>query len=82
MIFGELLTSSNYNDKEERTTGGRNGYGSKLTNIFSTQFDVEIGDHNNGKKFKQSWTENMSISGKPKVTKYKKYKLRSSNFLS
>ena len=72
MIFGELLTSSNYNDKEERTTGGRNGYGSKLTNIFSTQFDVEIGDHNNGKKFKQTWTENMSISGKPKVTKYGK----------
>ena len=29
MIFGELLTSSNYNDTEERTTGGRNGYGSK-----------------------------------------------------
>ncbi len=29
MIFGELLTSSNYNDEEERTTGGRNGYGSK-----------------------------------------------------
>lgn len=29
MIFGELLTSSNYNDDEDRTTGGRNGYGSK-----------------------------------------------------
>ena len=29
MIFGELLTSSNYNYNEERTTGGRNGYGSK-----------------------------------------------------
>jgi DNA gyrase/topoisomerase IV subunit B len=29
MIFGELLTSSNYNDDEERTTGGRNGFGSK-----------------------------------------------------
>lgn len=23
MVFGELLTSSNYNDKEKRTTGGR-----------------------------------------------------------
>ena len=29
MIFGELLTSSNYNDDEKRTTGGRNGLGSK-----------------------------------------------------
>jgi DNA topoisomerase-2 len=33
MIFGELLTSSNYNDDEERTTGGRNGYGSKCLSL-------------------------------------------------
>ena len=33
LIFGHLLTSSNYDDSEERTTGGRNGYGAKLTNI-------------------------------------------------
>ena len=25
MIFGNLLTSSNYDDNEKRTTGGRNG---------------------------------------------------------
>ena len=35
MIFGKLLTSTNYDDEEERTTGGRNGYGAKLSNIFS-----------------------------------------------
>jgi len=29
MIFGELLTSSNYDDTDNRTTGGRNGLGSK-----------------------------------------------------
>lgn len=34
MIFGHLLTSSNYNDAEEKVTGGRNGYGAKLSNIF------------------------------------------------
>ena len=44
MIFGELLTSSNYDDSKKRTTGGRNGYGAKLANIFSTKFEVEIGD--------------------------------------
>ena len=38
MIFGELLTSSNYDDSEDRTVGGRNGYGAKLANIFSTKF--------------------------------------------
>ena len=36
LIFGHLLTSSNYDDSKERTTGGRNGYGAKLTNVFST----------------------------------------------
>ena len=44
MIFGHLLTSSNYNDEEEKVTGGRNGFGAKLTNIFSTEFTVETGN--------------------------------------
>ena len=34
MIFGELLTSSNYDDSKKRTTGGRNGYGAKLAIYF------------------------------------------------
>ena len=38
LIFGNLLTSSNYDDTQKRTTGGRNGYGAKLTNIYSTKF--------------------------------------------
>ena len=70
MIFGELLTSSNYDDNKKRTTGGRNGYGSKLANIFSTKFEVEIGDSKNEKKFCQTWETNMSIAHKAKVTKY------------
>ena len=40
MIFGELLTSSNYDDSKKRTTGGRNGYGAKLANIFSKRFAI------------------------------------------
>ena len=72
MIFGEMLTSSNYDDSKKRTTGGRNGYGAKLANIFSSKFEVEVGDSTNQKKFKQTWTENMSISSKPKVTNYSK----------
>ena len=38
MVFGHLLTSDNYNDADCKTVGGRNGYGAKLANIFSTQF--------------------------------------------
>ena len=50
LIFGHLLTSSNYDDSEKKITGGRNGYGAKLTNIFSTHFIVETGDKKSKKK--------------------------------
>ena len=36
LILGNLLTSSNYDDTEKKTTGGRNGFGAKLANVFST----------------------------------------------
>ena len=42
LIFGNMLTSSNYDDTKERTTGGMNGMGAKLTNIFSNEFSIEI----------------------------------------
>jgi len=41
---GHLLTSSNYNDDKKKVTGGRNGYGAKLANIFSSEFIVETAD--------------------------------------
>ena len=53
LIFGHLLTSSNYDDNEKKVTGGRNGYGAKLCNIFSTEFIVETADAKSMKKFKQ-----------------------------
>lgn len=53
LIFGHLLTSSNYDDAEKKTTGGRNGYGAKLTNIFSTEFVIETADGKRQKKYKQ-----------------------------
>jgi DNA topoisomerase II len=63
LIFGHLLTSSNYNDDEQRTTGGRNGYGAKLANVFSTKFWVVISD---GKKtYRQMWYDNMSRCDPP-----------------
>ena len=44
LVFGHLLTSSNYNDNQQKTTGGRNGFGAKLCNIFSKKFVVETAD--------------------------------------
>jgi DNA topoisomerase-2 len=49
MIFGHLLTSSNYDDSMKKVTGGRNGYGAKLTNIFSKRFTIETADSKTGK---------------------------------
>uniref|UniRef100_A0A182MZ68 DNA topoisomerase 2 n=1 Tax=Anopheles dirus TaxID=7168 RepID=A0A182MZ68_9DIPT len=67
MIFGHLLTSSNYNDEEEKVTGGRNGYGAKLCNIFSTKFTVETASKQYKKCFKQTWGDNMSKASEPKI---------------
>ncbi|XP_055544705.1 DNA topoisomerase 2 [Wyeomyia smithii] len=67
MIFGHLLTSSNYNDEEEKVTGGRNGYGAKLCNIFSTKFTVETATRQYKKCFKQTWGDNMSKATEPKI---------------
>ena len=71
LIFGHLLTSSNYDDEQQRTTGGRNGYGAKLCNIFSTEFSVETVDSRQKKKYKQTWTANMSKVDKARITDFK-----------
>ncbi|XP_027522232.1 DNA topoisomerase 2-alpha [Corapipo altera] len=67
LIFGQLLTSSNYDDNEKKVTGGRNGYGAKLCNIFSTKFTVETGCREYKKLFKQTWTDNMGKAGEMKL---------------
>ncbi|KAF9943264.1 DNA topoisomerase 2 [Mortierella alpina] len=72
LIFGHLLTSSNYDDSQKKVTGGRNGYGAKLCNIFSLEFTVETADKSNGLTYKQVFRNNMSITGKPKISPMKK----------
>ncbi|ORD95150.1 DNA topoisomerase 2 [Enterospora canceri] len=68
LIFGHLLTSSNYDDKEKKVTGGRNGYGAKLCNIFSKQFVVETASM--GQKYTQLFENNMSRINPPEITPY------------
>lgn len=67
MIFGMLLTSANYDQNEERVTGGRNGAGVKLVNIFSEQFDLETVDHYEGKIYRQRWHSNMKVREDPVI---------------
>ena len=70
MVFGHLLTSDNYNDSEKKVTGGRNGYGAKLANIFSTKFVVQTADASKGLKYRQVFESNMSSAREPKIDKY------------
>ena len=67
LIFGHLLTSGNYDKTEEKIVGGKNGYGGKCTNIFSTCFTLTTRSPKHGKKYSQTWTDNMSKAGKPSI---------------
>uniref|UniRef100_T1IP94 DNA topoisomerase 2 n=1 Tax=Strigamia maritima TaxID=126957 RepID=T1IP94_STRMM len=70
LIFGHLLTSSNFNDEEKKVTGGRNGYGAKLCNVFSTKFVVETACKQSKSAFKQTWTNNMTKTTDAKIKGY------------
>lgn len=67
LIFGNLLTSSNYDDTQERVTGGRNGYGAKLANIFSKWFEVEVADMSRNLHYLQRFENNMKTVQPPKI---------------
>jgi DNA topoisomerase-2 len=67
LIFGELLTSTNYDKGEEKIWGGKNGYGSKLTNIFSKEFSIETIDHYSKKIYTQTFSNNMTARTKADV---------------
>jgi DNA topoisomerase-2 len=69
LIFGHLLTSSNYDKNEKKITGGKNGYGAKLANIFSKTFKIETVDAERKLKYVQTFEKNMTIKGVPIITK-------------
>ncbi len=71
MIFGHLLTSSNYNKDEEKIVGGKNGYGAKLASVFSNRFTVLVRSPKQQQMYKQVWEKNMSVCHKPSITKDK-----------
>ncbi len=69
LIFGHLLTSTNYDKGEEKIVGGKNGYGAKLTNIYSKIFTVEVKNPGCSKHYEQTWSDNMTACSKPTVKK-------------
>ena len=70
LTFGHLLTSTNYDDTQKRVVGGRNGYGAKLTNVYSTNFSIKIKDGENKCIYTQEWSDNMKKCNTPKIKKY------------
>ena len=72
MIFGELLTSTNYNKDEKKLVGGKNGYGVKLVNIFAKEMKVIVHDKARKLLYQQTFADNMTKIGKPEVTTPKK----------
>lgn len=66
MVFGHLLTSSNYDDDNQNAVAGRHGYGAKLTNILSLSFSVCC--RTNGREFHMSWQDHMRKATAPRVS--------------
>ena len=81
LIFGELLTSSNYNDDIVRTVGGVNGLGIKLVNIFSKEFTIETIDHKTKKIYKQVFKENLTVKEEPEIKSCQKKPYTKISFL-
>ena len=71
LIFGHLRTSTNYDKTEKKIVGGKNGFGFKLVLIWSTYGSIETVDHVRGLKYKQEFSNNLDVIGKPSITKCK-----------
>ena len=71
LIFANLLTSTNYNDTEDRITGGTHGLGAKLSAIFSKKFIIEVWDSTRKLYYIQTYENNLSKISKPIIKKYK-----------
>lgn len=68
--FGSLRSSGNY--VENSNTIGQYGLGSKVVNIYSSEYTVSIYDTYNQKSFVQTWTNHMESVSKPIIKSYKK----------
>lgn len=70
LLFSQFLTSTNYNDNEERLKAGLNGLGAKITSAFSKLFQVET--VSGGKIYIQNFSENLKVIEEPIIKKCSK----------
>lgn len=69
MAFFNLLTSTNYDDTKERKTSGRNGYGNKLTSIFSNETIIRTYNKTQKLLYTQKCSNNMYNIDPPVIKK-------------
>jgi DNA gyrase/topoisomerase IV subunit B len=69
MIFGNFHSGTNFDDTEQRTVGGRNGYGAKLVAVFSKKFIIEI--VKDGQRYYQEFHDGLTKINPPKIKKTK-----------
>lgn len=70
MIFGQLLTSTNYDkgkDGKESVVSGVHGLGVKLCNVFSKEFSIDLVDHRSKRHYVQTWKNNMLQKTEPEI---------------
>ena len=68
LAFAHLRSGQNFNDSGgERFTGGLNGVGVKLTNIFSKRFTVKT--THRSQQYTQTWSNRMSSREEPVIGK-------------
>jgi DNA topoisomerase-2 len=71
LIFGNLMSSTNFGTDDTRITGGTHGLGAKLTNIFSKRFEIVVIDASRKLEYTQIFKNNMSVIEKPTIKKSK-----------
>ena len=60
LIFAHFRTGTNFNDDDNKCTGGKNGYGIKLVNAFSNRFEIETVDRKSKLKYTQVFENNLN----------------------
>mmetsp|Transcript_14523 Transcript_14523/g.25484 ORF Transcript_14523/g.25484 Transcript_14523/m.25484 type:complete len:161 (+) Transcript_14523:589-1071(+) len=70
LIFGHLRTSTNYNNN--RTTGGKNGFGFKLVLIWSEWGELVTIDHTRELRYSQRFAHNLDVIETPVIRKSKR----------
>lgn len=68
MLFALPKTSDKYDDDKKRMAGGKNGWGAKATNFFSSLFRVETLNTKMGTEFSQTFRAGPGPDGKRAIT--------------